>query len=150
VLFEPRAPLGKFFCFILVFRRACNFNWLPYKGFESYWDLQMIDARKEQVFNLKAAGRLFPSFQEGVEGIHYATLKGWVTRGVRGPDGQKIYLEALRLGGRWLTSKEAIIRFMEAQTPQKVEIPAGVPFRSKAKAQEDAEAAERELDKMGV
>jgi hypothetical protein len=38
--------------------------------------------------------------------IHYSTALRWVVRGVRG-----VKLDAIRLGGRWVTSLEALNRF---------------------------------------
>lgn len=38
--------------------------------------------------------------------VHLSTALRWVTRGVRG-----VRLEAVRLGGRWVTSLEALDRF---------------------------------------
>ena len=39
--------------------------------------------------------------------IHPGTVLRWIRRGVRG-----LRLEAVRLGGRWLTSEEAVERFL--------------------------------------
>src|SRR5690242_13021128 len=44
-------------------------------------------------------------------------LLRWVTEGVVGPDGRRIYLEAARLAGKWVTTPGAIRRFVAAQTP---------------------------------
>lgn len=40
----------------------------------------------------------------------------WTLNGVRLPSGEIVRLEAIRLGGRWLTSIEALQRFAERQT----------------------------------
>jgi len=37
---------------------------------------------------------------------------------VPGPDGNRVRLEAVRCGGKWLTSREALERFTEAITPR--------------------------------
>lgn len=42
---------------------------------------------------------------------HAATVHRWVRRGVGG-----VHLEAVRLGGRWVTSDEALARFVAART----------------------------------
>ena len=39
--------------------------------------------------------------------VHPLTVLRWIRQGVRG-----VRLEALKLGGRWVTSKEALARFM--------------------------------------
>lgn len=43
---------------------------------------------------------------------HTSTALRWVLRGVGG-----VKLEAVRVGGRWVTSEEALARFVDAQTP---------------------------------
>jgi hypothetical protein len=39
--------------------------------------------------------------------VHLLTVLRWIRQGVRG-----VRLEALKLGGRWVTSREALARFM--------------------------------------
>jgi hypothetical protein len=79
------------------------------------------------------------------------TLSGvlrWVLKGARSPSGQQIRLEAIRLGGRWVTSRQAIQRFAEALTPTFAEMP---PQSRKPTAQQLAsERAGRELALRGV
>ncbi len=53
--------------------------------------------------------------EESSRGVHAATIIRWITRGVR-VKGQVIKLEALRLGGRWVTSTQALDRFMARLT----------------------------------
>jgi hypothetical protein len=45
---------------------------------------------------------------------HPSTLMRWRTRGIQG-----IRLEAVRVGGHWMTSRQAIQRFVSAITQQK-------------------------------
>jgi Protein of unknown function (DUF1580) len=40
--------------------------------------------------------------------IHPSTILRWIHQGIRG-----VRLEAMRLGGRWMTSEEAIARFLQ-------------------------------------
>src|SRR4051812_40605845 len=47
--------------------------------------------------------------------VHTGTVIRWITRGVR-VRGQIVKLEALRLGGRWVTSTKALDRFMAKLT----------------------------------
>jgi hypothetical protein len=49
--------------------------------------------------------------------VHPSTPLRWVLDGVKTPDGRRVKLEACRCGGRWVTSKAAFLRFVEAQTP---------------------------------
>jgi hypothetical protein len=66
---------------------------------------------------LSRACRRFPPHRQG-KSVTLSCLIRWVTSGVRGPNGQRIRLEAARLSGRWVTTPQAIARFLEAQTPQ--------------------------------
>jgi hypothetical protein len=84
----------------------------------------------------------------------------WVLDGVPGPDGRRVRLEALRLGGRWVTSAEALQRFGERLTPAGPADAAPAPRprraraapapRSPAARTRDAAGADRDLDKLGI
>jgi len=45
-----------------------------------------------------------------------AAVWRWVVKGLRGPDGMRVRLEAVRLGKRWVTSRQALSRFMARTT----------------------------------
>ena len=77
----------------------------------------MIDLTCEQPIPLAEAARLVPPGRSGRK-THLSTLVRWITAGAPGPGGQRIRLEALRLGGRWVTTCAAIQRFAESLTPQ--------------------------------
>jgi hypothetical protein len=77
----------------------------------------VIDLKVEKPISLAAAALLIPPGRRGKR-THLSTLLRWVTRGSAGPDGMIVRLEALRLGGRWMTSSEALQRFAEALTPK--------------------------------
>ena len=64
----------------------------------------MIDFRKEKLF---AFSKTAAEFRGG--GVHVSTLHRYRLRGVGG-----VRLEAVKLGGRWYTSLEAIDRFVTA------------------------------------
>lgn len=66
---------------------------------------------------LSAAARLFPSHRRG-RPVSGSCLYRWITEGVRLDDGQRLRLEAARIAGRWVTSRAAIKRFIERQTPR--------------------------------
>jgi len=59
-----------------------------------------------------------------------------------------VKLEAARVGGRWLTSKEALERFSVALTP----VVAGttVPVRTPSRRQRENAAAASALERMGI
>jgi hypothetical protein len=95
---------------------------------------------------LEAARRLPP----GRRGrpVSSSCVYRWTRDGIRGPDGQRVCLEAVRIGGRWLTSLEAMQRFAERLTPQLDAGPAPAP-RSPAARQRASERAEKLLEKEG-
>jgi hypothetical protein len=69
--------------------------------------------------------------------------------GAPGPDGRRVRLEAVRLGGRWLTSAEALARFAERLPPRLGVEEAPAP-RTPARRQKASERAEKELERAGI
>jgi hypothetical protein len=77
----------------------------------------------------------------------------WITSGVLGPDGERVYLEAARLAGRWVTTPGAIRRFVAAQTPASASNRATSPVpptRSTSRRRREAERASQELERAGI
>ena len=97
---------------------------------------------------LSRACRRFPPHRQG-KSVTLSCLVRWITSGVRGPNGQRIRLEAVRLAGRWITTPQAILRFLEAQTP-KLDNNAQPTQRGPAKRNRDSDRAAAELDKLGL
>ena len=64
---------------------------------------------------LSATGRQFPAHR-GKGTVDPSTVFRWVTKGTRAADGRVVKLEAGRVGGRWLTSRDAVARFVSALT----------------------------------
>lgn len=98
----------------------------------------------EKLISLSQACARFPG-SRGAERKHPATLTRYIRKGCRGLNGQRVRLEAIRDGNRFLTSEEALARFIAACTavdPVKEYQP------STARDQAD-EVAERELARMG-
>jgi hypothetical protein len=73
----------------------------------------------------------------------------WILKGAKAPDGSRVRLEAVRLGGRWFTSREAIQRFAAALTPRVDDEPAPVP-RSEGAQRRASERTARELGRIGI
>src|SRR5262249_39553753 len=98
--------------------------------------------------NLGQAARCFPPYRES-KPVNPSTIFRWITNGVQLPGGARLRLEARRVGGRWLTSREAVQTFIAAQTPRGDDAPTPEPRtpRQHAKA---AERAGRELDQIGI
>lgn len=101
----------------------------------------MIDVMNEHIVPLSQVS--LPGRSAGKR-IHVATVHRWVMRGIRG-----IRLEAVTVGGRKVTSHEAIQRFAEALTARE----RGETYptiRTSRQRQQQAEAAKRELIAEGV
>lgn len=77
----------------------------------------MIDLGRETPLSLTSAARMVPPGRRG-RPVTLSCIFRWITKGVMAPDGQRVRLEASRLGGRWITSLEALQRFVDAQTPR--------------------------------
>jgi hypothetical protein len=108
----------------------------------------MLDLTTEKAVPLGAATALVPPGRNGKR-CHLSTLLRWIVEGVKGPDGGRVRLEVVRLGGRWVTSREALQRFAERLTPR-LDGPAPAaplpPARRRAAAARDA----AELDRVGI
>lgn len=66
----------------------------------------MIDIATERLLNLNEAAKLLPSARKG-RPVHPATIWRQIASGK---------LEGLHVGNRWITSVEAIQRYLEEQT----------------------------------
>ena len=108
----------------------------------------MLDLTREPPLTLAQACRHVPPGRGGRR-THISTLLRWILTGAKAPGGQTVRLEALRLGGRWVTSREALQRFAEALTPRLDSEPAPAP-RSPAKRRRESDQAARELAKRGI
>ena len=96
------------------------------------------------------AAQLVPQFRPG-RPTHASTLWRWASKGVRLHDGTVIRLETCRCGGRQMTSRAALGRFIAAQTPPSESNPGPVPApATPAKRKRTAEHVERELDRIGI
>jgi hypothetical protein len=108
----------------------------------------MIDLSTENAISLAAAAKLIPPGRNGKR-CHLSTLLRWILTGAKNPSGAVVKLDASRLGARWVTSREAIQRFMGALTPRLDGPPAPAPRTSKARSRANARA-ERELTRVGI
>lgn len=69
----------------------------------------------EQLLTLADIARRLPPSHTGRQ-VNPTTVWRWATRGVKLPDRSVLRLEALRIGGRYVTSAEALDRFIARQT----------------------------------
>lgn len=75
----------------------------------------LAEIQSGEGLSLSAAGRLFPGHRGGAS-VDPRTVFRWITRGTRTSGGQTVKLESVRVGGRWLTSRGAVARFVAALT----------------------------------
>jgi hypothetical protein len=108
----------------------------------------MIDINAERVISLGQGARKFPSYREG-RPVHPTTLYRWITDGVKLRDGSVVRLEGVRCGDRWLTSEEAIVRFIERQTPD-LSTPRQAHGPSTASRERAAQRAGKQLEQIGI
>jgi hypothetical protein len=102
----------------------------------------------ETLLSLNQAARRLPPGRRN-RPVSLSCVLRWVLDGVPGPNGDRVKLEALRLGGRWVTSLEALGRFAEQLTPRFGDIP--LPIGRTPKQRERAAArAERKLSALGI
>jgi hypothetical protein len=105
---------------------------------------------RETLINLSQAARRIPAFR-GSGRCHPSTIFRWLTTGVKLPNGEQLRLEGFRLAGRWLTSEQAVDRFLlaqnEAWNPEPIHQPA-LPIRTPTQRQRASERAAEELDEL--
>lgn len=99
----------------------------------------MVDIHSEKLISVVQAASLIPPSRSG-RATHTSTIIRWIHRGSRGRR-----LEAVRIGGCWYTSIEALARFAEFTPPR--EDAATTTSRS---SQSHARRANEELEKLGL
>jgi hypothetical protein len=103
----------------------------------------------ESLISMAQAAKRFPPYRGGSP-TNPSTVWRWVTTGVKLPDGSRLRLEAVRCASRWLTSLEAIGRFVAAQTAAVGgELPALAPV-GLGRRDSRQDAVEAELAGLGV
>ncbi|HLN27616.1 MAG TPA: DUF1580 domain-containing protein [Gemmataceae bacterium] len=103
----------------------------------------MIDINTETLLPLAKAAKRIPPARDGKR-CHASTILRWILKGSAG-----VKLEAIRLGGRWLTSVEALQRFAEQLTPNVNADPPPRPRSAKARERRSQRAAQK-LERAGI
>jgi hypothetical protein len=111
-------------------------------------EVTVIDFTAEEPLSLAAAAKLVPPARRGKR-CHLSTILRWIIKGSKAPDGTVVRLEACRLGGRWLTSREALQRFSDQLTPRLDAEALTVP-RSPGKRRRASDRAAAELEGLGL
>jgi hypothetical protein len=109
--------------------------------------MSTIDLQNEQLLGLAEIANLLPPGRRR-RPVVASTILRWVIHGVKLASGEVVRLEAVRLGGRWLSSAEALARFAAAQTPTLGDArPTPRPPASRRRA---SERADRKLAAIGI
>jgi hypothetical protein len=112
----------------------------------------MINLRSETVIGLREATKFYPSFRQG-KATHISTPLRHITKGTKLSSGEIVHLEGARLGGRWITSVEAVQRFVERLTRTALggtpppELPTA---QISARRQRELAQTDRELNKAKI
>jgi len=103
----------------------------------------------EGPIGMSAAARLYGSYRAG-RPTHPSTPTRHHLHGVTLPDGRVVHLEAVRIAGRLMTSRGAIVRFLTAQQPDAQHSEPSTPPPSPAVRRCAAEGASKVLDELGI
>ena len=106
----------------------------------------MIDLASETLLTFAEAAKRVPPIRDG-RPTHVATLHRWALHGTRG-----VHLEFIRLGGRMLTSTEALQRYGERLTEAISKgglPPVAIAHRPPTARRKSLERAERDLTAAG-
>ena len=102
----------------------------------------------ETLIGLCDAARRLPPARRG-RPVSFSCVLRWITSGVPGPDGKRVKLEGVRVGGRWLTSEEALARWAERLTPRLDAEQAAAP-RTPGQRNRASERAAKELERVRI
>jgi len=69
----------------------------------------------EELLTFAQAARLVPR-RRGGRPCAVSTVWRWALKGLRGPDGKRVYLEYVRVGGMAMTTRQALERFFRRLT----------------------------------
>jgi hypothetical protein len=108
-----------------------------------------IDITSDDTLTLSEACALLPRGRNGAK-PHLSTLLRWILQGAPAPGGQRVRLGAVRCGGKWITSRQALREFTEALTPRLASDPAPAPSRTPGRRQRAGERAGKQLEKLGI
>ena len=102
----------------------------------------------ETMLSLPQAARRLPPGRRD-RPVSLSCVLRWVLEGAPGPDGQRVRLEAQRVGGRWLTSVEALARFAAALTPPLSDKPVS-STRTPTQRKRASARAGKKLQQVGI
>jgi Protein of unknown function (DUF1580) len=108
----------------------------------------MIDLSTETLLSFAQAAKRLPGHRDG-KPIDPSTVWRWCRRGCKAPDGTVVKLEAVRVGGRSVTSAEALQRFSDALAGEPAEA-ADRRRRSPTRREQATARAQRKLQELRI
>lgn len=102
----------------------------------------MIDLASETLLTLNQTAKRLPCGRQG-RPMHMSAVLRWIISGLPGPNGRRVRLEALRVGGRWVSSEEALQRFAQRLTPRLEDDTTLSPRTASQRERASARAAEK-------
>ncbi len=112
---------------------------------ETCEDFIMSDLLTEQFLSIDQIAKLLPPNRQG-KPVNFSTIYRWIFTGVRSIAGDRVRLEATRMGGRWLISREALQRF--SATLGSIPAPQAMPQTSAGT--KASERAKKKLAALGI
>ena len=110
-----------------------------------------IDVATEELLTLRQAAKALPPSNRTGRPLHISALWRWYKSGILAPNGTRVRLEVVRVGGTLATSVEALQRFIQRTSrtaaPQ-TESPGHTTLSNDRKRR--LRAAEHELDIAGI
>lgn len=107
-----------------------------------------LDTLTQRIERLEREGFIGMRAVARIAGMHSATAHRWATEGVDVPGVGRVKLEAVRVAGRWCSSRPAVLRFIEATNPSGDADDA--TLRSPAARSRASERAAQELERLGA
>jgi|SRR5579864_1707896 len=108
----------------------------------------MSNLLNEQLLSLSMAAKKIPPYRG--RRTNPSTIFRWIKTGVNLAGGHILKLEAIRIAGRWVTSAEAIERFVAAQNQPTDDAPLQQSPRTPGQRRRASERAGKQLEKLGV
>jgi len=109
----------------------------------------MSEILKEEKLSIYDAAALFQGRTPG-KNLCFSTIWRWILKGAHDVDGNIVRLEAVRLGGRWVTSREAIARFSENLTKGESIDSDEKKINTSSAERKRADQAAKKLKKLGI
>jgi hypothetical protein len=108
----------------------------------------MVDVFSENLLSLAQVAKLLPPGRQG-RPVNFSTIYRWIFTGIKSPTGERVKLGSIRLGGRYLVSRESLQRFIDALSARPG-ADATEPIRTPSARKKASEVAKKKLEKLGI